>query len=172
MRCTLSILYCFALIPASVAQSVPLAASGTPTITGALEGSRTAVFETPRDSCIQNDIPDAMARAFRDYTGTVHFISASSDLFQSLGPTLESLQHSCQPAYRSTNDPNPADFNDQVWLDSFYTFDGKTIAALSHTEYHGWATPGRVPYPELQRLRVRFRYISRFQGWRLPLRIV
>jgi hypothetical protein len=37
---------------------------------------------------------------------------------------------------------NSADFNDQVWLDSFYTFDGKDIAVLAHTEYHGWAIEG------------------------------
>lgn len=114
----------------------------TPTVSGKLEGSRVAVFVTPKDSCTQNDIPDAMARAFRDYNGTIHFASASSDLFQSLGTTLENLKHSCQAAFHSANDPNPADFNDQAWLDSFYTLDGRKIAALSHTEYHGWSHAG------------------------------
>ena len=70
-----------------------------------------------------------MARAFRDYKGTVHFLSVSSVAYQSLGPNLDSLQHSCEPAFSSTNDGNPADYNDAVWLTSFYTFDGKTIAA-------------------------------------------
>ncbi len=145
MRRLLFIL-CSFLIAVSVAQNAPMAedqaASTTPTIKGVLEGARIAVFKTPQDSCTQNDIPDAMARAFRDYTGTIHFVSASSDMFQSLGPSLDSLQHSCQTAFRSKNDPDPADFNDQAWLDSFYTLDGKTIAALSHTEFHGWAIPG------------------------------
>src|ERR1039458_4063460 len=140
------VLCILAMMAVSVAQSALEANSPatptTPTITGALEGSRVAVFQTPHGSCFASDIPDAMARAFRDSTGTIHFVSASSDLFQSLGPTLESLQHSCQPAYLSANDTNPADFNDQVWLDSFYTFDGNKIAALSHTEYHGWAIQG------------------------------
>jgi hypothetical protein len=119
-------------------------ASKTPTVKGALDGPRAAIFKTPQESCPgePNDLPDAMARAFRDYTGTVHFSSVSSDMFQSLGPTLDSLQHSCQAAYRSANDGNPADFNDQAWLDAFYTFDGKKIAALAHTEYHGWAHTG------------------------------
>src|SRR6202023_673030 len=72
----------------------------------------------------------------------IHFVSASSDMFQSLGPTLESLQRDCEPAFRSANDPNPANFNDQVWLECFFPFAGKTIAALSHTEYHGWAIQG------------------------------
>jgi hypothetical protein len=142
----LPILFSCSLIAVSAAQSAPpadgQAAPTAPTITGVLEGSRVAVFKTPQDSCTQNDIPDAMARAFRDYNGTIHFVTASSDMFQSLGTTLDSLVHSCQPAYQSANDTKPADFNDQSWLDSFYTLDGKSIAALTHTEYHGWAIKG------------------------------
>jgi hypothetical protein len=30
----------------------------------------------------------------------------------------------------------------KIWRSSFYTFDGKAIAALSHTEYHGWSFAG------------------------------
>ncbi|HLW84234.1 MAG TPA: hypothetical protein VKR60_03405 [Candidatus Sulfotelmatobacter sp.] len=146
MRRLLPMLCILALIAVFTALNAPeadgQANSTTPAITGALEGSRVAVFETPQDSCVQDDIPDAMARAFRDSTGTIHFVSASSDMFQSLGPTLDSLVHSCEPAFISSNDANPADFNDQVWLDSFYTLDGNNIAALSHTEYHGWSHPG------------------------------
>jgi hypothetical protein len=136
----------FALLTVSTAQIAPnenvQPPSTTPTIQGTLNGPAIAVFETPKDSCISNDIPDAMARAFRDYTGTIHFVAASSDMFQSLGPTLDTLQHNCEAPYFSVNDGNPGDYNDTVWLDSFYTFDGKTIAALSHTEYHGWSFPG------------------------------
>jgi hypothetical protein len=83
-----------------------------------------------------------MARAFRDFKGTVHLMAASAELFQNLGPTLEDVHHSCAPAFVSVGDPNPAHYNDQIWLSSFYTFDGLKIAALSHTEYHGWAHPG------------------------------
>jgi hypothetical protein len=43
-----------------------------------------------------------MARAFRDDTGTIHFISANSITYQSLGPTLTSLVHSCEAAFVST----------------------------------------------------------------------
>lgn len=130
--------------------------SGTPTVTGQLDfSSRTAVFDTPRQSCNANDMPDAMARAFRDYTGTVHLVAASPELFQSLGPTLESVQHSCEIGHRSANNPDPAAFNDQSWIDSFYTFDGKTIAGLTHMEYHGWAHRGECTFQErLQRMRI------------------
>src|ERR1700722_10269638 len=146
MRRMLPILCCSILIAVSAAQTNPdvrdQTAALTTTVKGTLVGSRKAVFKTPQDSCGPNDIPDAMARAFRDSTGTIHFVSASSVMFQSLGPDLDNLEHNCKAAYRSANDPNPADFNDQAWLDSFYTLDGKTIAALAHTEYHGWAHKG------------------------------
>lgn len=144
----LSLLAMFPLVAISAAQSSSLPAdpgsdqpAATP-IQGKIAGPRTAIFVTPQDSCDGNDVPDAMARAFRDYTGTVHFSSASSELFQFYGPTLETVVHNCDQAFRSTNDPNPANFDDQVWLDAFYTNDGRNFAALGHTEYHGWAIKG------------------------------
>src|ERR1700678_2700307 len=75
------VLFGIALTTLSSGQSQP---AETPTIKGVLDGSRTAVFESPQQSCNQNDIPDAMARAFRDSTGTVHLVAASSELFQNL----------------------------------------------------------------------------------------
>ncbi len=147
MRRMLPIVTGLALLTLSAAaQSAPPApaqqAASAGTLKAVLDGGRTQVFTTPHDSCSPDDIPDAMARAFRDDTGTIHFITASSDMYQSLGPTLTSLVHSCEAAFVSENDPDPAAYNDQVWLDSFYTLDGKKIAALSHTEYHGWSHPG------------------------------
>jgi hypothetical protein len=134
-------------VPAQTAQGndEPQPASSTeavPTIKATFDGDRSVVFQSPKDSCNGNDIPDSMARAFRDSKGTVHLMAASSELFQNLGPTLDDLHHSCAPAFNSVGDPNPAHYNDQVWLSSFYTFDGVKVAALSHTEYHGWSHPG------------------------------
>jgi hypothetical protein len=151
MRRMLPILCGLALAGISVAQSSPAAgaqpAAKTPTIAGVVDfSSRTAVFTSPEQSCNNNDIPDAMARAFRDSSGTVHLIAASSELFENLGPTLDSVQHSCQVGHYSANDPNPADFNDQTWVDDFYTLDGTRIAGLTHTEYHGWAIKGECTF--------------------------
>jgi hypothetical protein len=139
------VLFGVALATMSFGQSQPNPGE-TPTIKGVLHGSRTAVFESPEQSCKQNDIPDAMARAFRDSKGAVHLVAASSELFQNLGPTLDSVQHSCEVGHYSANDPSPADFNDQTWIDDFYTFDGNRIAGLTHTEYHGWAHPGECTF--------------------------
>jgi hypothetical protein len=132
----------FALILPILIIAATLSAAQTPVVTGVLDGARTEVFETPRQSCSPNDIPDAMARAFRDDNGVIHFSTASTILYPSLGSNLENLVHSCSPAFVSAQDGNPADYNDEIWLTSFYTFDGTTIAALSHTEYHGWSFTG------------------------------
>jgi hypothetical protein len=113
-----------------------------PTIKGVLDGSRSVVFDTATESCELIDIPDAPARAFRDYTGTVHMVASHYIMRQSLGPTLESAKHICDVVYNSAHDPNPADYNDATWLDSFYSLDGKEIVALGHMEYHGWEHPG------------------------------
>ena len=147
-RTPIFLLLCIScLVPATRAQGAPALNdqpdSSTPTITGRLEGSRTIVFESPKDACNGNDIPDAMARAFRDYEGTVHLVASSSETFQNLGGTLEDVHHSCDPAFTSAGHPNPAAYNDQIWLTSFYTFDGVKVAALSHTEYHGWTHPNQ-----------------------------
>ena len=47
------------------------------------------------------------------------------------------MKHSCDVAYNSDHDANPADFDDSTWLDSFYSIDGKNVVALGHMEYHG-----------------------------------
>lgn len=140
MKLMRTILCTLPLVAISVAQNTSEAP--TSPVKGRLDGPRKAIFITPQDSCDANDIPDAMARAFRDFTGTIHFSTASTELFQSFGSTLETVEHNCDRSYVSQNDTNPADFNDQVWIDSFYTFDGRNIAALGHTEYHGWAIQG------------------------------
>lgn len=144
MKRMLLILSALVLLALSAAAQIAPPAQPAPasSIKAALNGPRTVVLTTPEDSCIPADIPDAMARAFRDSTATVHFITASSFLYQSLGPTLDTVQRNCASAFHSDDDPNPAHYNDQAWLDSFYTLDGINIVALSHTEYHGWSHPG------------------------------
>jgi hypothetical protein len=136
VKFALSLLSSLALVAGAFAQNQ------TVTVQGQLEGSREVIFKTPLQSCNSNDVPDAMARAFRDSTGMVHLVAASTDLFQSIGPTLDTVQRSCDAGFVSVGDPNPADFNDQIWIDSFYTFDGQNFAGLGHTEFHGWAHPG------------------------------
>jgi hypothetical protein len=107
-----------------------------------LDGARVAVFDTAKESCEQIDIPDTQARAFRDDKGTIHLVATHYVMRASLGPTLESVKHNCQVAYNSRHDGKPEDFDDTTWLDSFYSIDGKRVAAPGHMEYHGWEHAG------------------------------
>lgn len=107
------------------------------TLSVALEGSPVAVFDTAKDACEPTDIPDAPARAFRDYKGIVHLVASDWVMRANLGPTLENVKHDCQAAYNSNHDADPAHFDDDTWLSSFYSIDGKRIVALGHMEYHG-----------------------------------
>jgi hypothetical protein len=107
-----------------------------------LEGPRVAAFDTSKESCEQIDIPDAAARAFRDYKGTVHLIASHYVTRAGLGPSLEAAKHNCQVVYKSPHDGNIADFDDATWLNAFYNIDGKRIVALGHMEYHGWEHAG------------------------------
>ena len=94
-----------------------------------LDGPRAAAFDTSKESCEQIDIPDAAARAFRDYKGIVHVIASHYITRASLGATLETAKHNCQVVYNSAHDGNIADFNDATWLNSFFNVDGKRIVA-------------------------------------------
>ena len=103
-----------------------------------INGPAIAAFDTQRDACEQIDIPDAAARAFRDYKGTIHLIASHSITRAGLGATLETTKHNCQIVYNSPHDGNIAEFNDYTWLNTFYNVDGKKIVALGHMEFHGW----------------------------------
>ena len=85
------LLYIPCLAATTWAQSAPAPDdrpdSATPTITARVKGSRTVVFESPREACNENAVPDSMARAFRDYEATVHLVASSSEMFQ---------KHSCR----------------------------------------------------------------------------
>ena len=103
-----------------------------------LDGPRVAAFDTAKESCELTDIPDAAARAFRDYKETIHLIASHSVTRAGLGATLETTKHNCQVVYNSPHDGNIADYNDYTWLNAFYNIDGRRIVALGHMEFHGW----------------------------------
>jgi hypothetical protein len=149
----LALAACTTLVASSAAQSLadvvgPREAGQQAIVRGVLDGSRTAVFDTAKDSCELIDIPDAPARAFRDYLGTVHLVASHYVLRQNIGPSLDAVKHDCRVDFNSAHDPFPADFNDATWLDSFYSLDGKSVVALGHMEYHGWEHLGMCRSPD------------------------
>ncbi len=118
-----------------------------PAVSGTIIGPKQVVFDT-RDGCEQIDIPDAPARAFRDSDGTVHLIATHYVARAMVGPSLDQMKHDCRVLYSSPEDPDPSDFQDNNWLFSFYTEDGRRIAALVHSEYDGEEIPGMCATPQ------------------------
>ena len=124
--------------PANAASPSP-ANGAPPTVSATLTGRAEVVFDTKASACEKIDIPDGPARAFRDYSGQVHLISPMYVARAMVGPSLSTVKHDCRVIFRSADDPDPSHFNDRSWPMSFYTLDGRRLAALVHTEYHGWS---------------------------------
>lgn len=118
-----------------------------PTLSGSIVGLRQVVYDT-RNRCEEIDSSDAPARAFRDAAGVVHLFASHFVARAMTGPDLNSLRHSCDVVYRSPLDRNPADFEYKNWLFSFYTTDGKRVAALIHSEYDGIEILGMCATPD------------------------
>ena len=96
-----------------------------------------AVFSWYKDRCEQTDIPDAPARAFRDYKGQVHLIATHERNRALVGPDFDHLRHSCTVIYQGAHSDDPSLFDDRQWLTSFTTIDGRNIYAIVHNEYQG-----------------------------------
>jgi hypothetical protein len=118
-----------------------------PTLSGEVIGPAQVVFDT-RKGCEQIDIPDAPARAFRDDRGIVHLIASHYVARAMIGPGLDQVSHDCRVIYRSPKDTDPSHFQDNNWLYSFYSTDGRRIAALVHSEYDADEIPGMCATPK------------------------
>ena len=102
-------------------------------------GPVVTVFDWKAQHCDRSDIPDASARAFRDSAGTLHLFAASNQARAFLGKSLDSLDHTCKVSYEAGHSQSPSAFDDEGWLESFFTLDGRDIVALISMDYH----PGR-----------------------------
>jgi hypothetical protein len=112
------------------------------TLTAAFTGPPQAVFDTQTQACEPADIPDISAQAFSDQNNMVHLFATNSVARAMVGPNLNQLTRRCTIVYNSPHDPNPADFQQYSWPAGFFTADGRNVAALMHTEFHGLQVPG------------------------------
>ncbi len=83
------------------------------------------------------DIADAPLRAF--YNGSAVRVLASVDLGSRgfVGPTVDSIRHSCTLYANSTNDMDISLFADHEWVHSSWYFpNNNSVYALTHNEYH------------------------------------
>jgi hypothetical protein len=118
-----------------------------PTLSAKVIGPKQVVFDTHK-GCEKIDIPDAPARAFRDDRGVVHLLATHYVARAMIGPSLNQLKHDCRVIYRSPQDHDPSHFQYNNWLYSFYTTDGRRIAALVHSEYDAEEIPGMCATPK------------------------
>lgn len=128
--------------------SIRAVASELPSVIANLTGKAEQVFDTQSQSCEQIDIPDAPARAFRDHLGKVHLIASHYVTRANIGTRLDDVKHDCSIVYRSPEDSEVSHFQDRNWLSSFYTSDGRAIAALVHSEFEAFKFPGMCSTPD------------------------
>ncbi len=126
-----------------LADASSAAAATPPVLTSSFSGPAVPVFDTTTQACDATDTPDAPARAYRDSNGIVHLHASGSTNRAMTGNSLLTVARNCAVVMNSALDPNPAHFAQAQWLAGFYTNDGKNIAALVHTEYHGQHVPGQ-----------------------------
>jgi hypothetical protein len=105
-------------------------------VTVALTGKPSVVFNSTRDGCEPNDVPDLNARAYRDANGQVvlfglHFVNRALR-----GPDVAHLKIDCHVALDSPLDADPAHFADRIFVAATWTPDGRNVSALVHEEYH------------------------------------
>lgn len=133
-----------ALVLPGAGQSTAIASdksASPPVVSAKFTAPPETVFDTG-DACELIDTPDAPARAWRDSANIVHLVTAHYVARARVGPNLNQLRRDCRVIYRSPHDPNPAHGLDENWLAASYTEDGRRIAALMHSEYHGDQYPG------------------------------
>jgi hypothetical protein len=106
------------------------------------------VFDWTTQRCADDHIPDTPARAFKDSNGQVQLITSHYVNRRMIGPTLDTVAVDCTVTMSSHGNADPAAYDDKEWLHSFWTPDGKSIAALVHEEYHGWEHPGMCLFQE------------------------
>ena len=131
------------LLPALT--SAPARAADPPEVSAVTAGAPTTVFRKARDACDAGDIPDAPARAIRDASGRVRLFATHWVNRSLVGPDLLSLTPDCRVSFRGSDDPDPAHFDDRLWLASPWTADGRRVLALVHGEYQGHRHPGQCP---------------------------
>ncbi len=100
-------------------------------------GPTETVFSWASDKCSVDQIPDSPARAFRSDDGLVRVMAAHYTNQFLVGKSLETISGTCRISYSGKMNSDPEAFDARIWLQTFFTEDGKTIYALGSSDYHG-----------------------------------
>jgi hypothetical protein len=109
-------------------------------------GPEQTVFDWNTMRCNDNFAADSPARAWKDSAGKVHLTLSSNATHAMVGSSLDTVAVDCaHTLLPSEFNPDPSTYDDQEWIGSTYTPDGKTVYGLIHDEHHGAGTPGQCP---------------------------
>lgn len=111
-------------------------ATTPPVLSYVITGPMETVFQHNTQACAPDDIPDDAARAFRDYAGTVHLIAAEIHNYAMLGSDLNHVTRNCNVPYQDGGSADPMAFDDDGWLETYYTPDGKTVYGIVAHDFH------------------------------------
>ena len=100
-------------------------------------GTEEMVFDWSSDAMELEDIPDTPARAFIDANGDIQLLATHYINRRMVGSDLDNLVHYPGIIMNSDQDPVPANYNANEWLQSIYVSQDDTVHALVHNEYIG-----------------------------------
>lgn len=101
-----------------------------------IAGAPSVVYDSTRDACDANDVPDLNPRAFRDATGRIVMFALHYVNRPLVGPDVAHLKIDCHVALGSPLDGDPAHYADRNFVAATWTTDGRVVSALVHHEYH------------------------------------
>lgn len=110
-------------------------------------GPDIVLYDSAKQGCDPNDIPDTSLRAYRDDTGQTVAFGLHFDNRRLTGPSLEKLSLECPVVFRATRNGDPKRYDDRAWLAATYTEDGRHVHGLVHHEFQADAHPGRCAFP-------------------------
>jgi hypothetical protein len=104
------------------------------------------VFEWKRHRCADFDLPDTPLHVFRRSDGQIIGFATHHENRTFLISPNGDFKRDCQIVFAGAHDPNPAHYNDRIWILAPWTKDGEYIVALGHNEYQGDKHPGRCAF--------------------------
>jgi hypothetical protein len=102
-------------------------------------GQPVLVFDHLVDQQQPNNYPDIQVTGWLEADGTVNITVPHFENYRMRGPILESVAIDRNEIFSSTSSASDiveSHYNNHHWLSAPYTFDGKTIYALAHTEWY------------------------------------
>ncbi len=102
----------------------------------AVTGPTEVVYDWSADRCASDDVSDMPLRPFVDADGNVQANRSWPVDRRFMGTDLNSIRPLCDIILTSGYDRDPAHYNYQLWMQAYYTEDGKTIHAILHNEHN------------------------------------